>query len=79
MKRWLVLVTVMSSAVAGWGQNKNPDLKTTTVIRAGVLIDGESNVPRRNQVIVIRGNQIVEVSDAASVHIPAGAEVIDDC
>jgi len=77
LKRWLVLVTVMSSAVAGWGQNKNPDLKTTTVIRAGVLIDGESNAPRRNQVIVIRGNRIVEVSDAASAHIPASAEVID--
>jgi len=47
------------------------------VIRAGVLIDGESNSPRRNQVIIIRGNQIVEVSDAASARIPTGAETID--
>jgi len=48
-----------------------------TVIRAGALIDGVSNSARRNQVIVIRGNQIVEVSDAATAHLPAGAETID--
>jgi len=46
-------------------------------IRAGVLIDGESNSPRRNQVITIRGNRITDVSDAASTRIPADAEVID--
>jgi imidazolonepropionase-like amidohydrolase len=48
-----------------------------TVIRAGVLIDGESNSARRNQVIVVRGNQIIEVSDAATARIPAGAATID--
>ena len=37
-----------------------------TVIRAGVLIDGKSDQPRRDQVIVIRGNRIESVSDAAS-------------
>jgi imidazolonepropionase-like amidohydrolase len=62
---------------AGWAQNSAPVLKPVTVIRAGVLIDGESNSPRRNQVIIIRGNQIVEVSDAATARIPAGAETID--
>jgi imidazolonepropionase-like amidohydrolase len=46
-------------------------------IRAGVLVDGMSNSARRNQIIVIRGNQIVEVSDAANAQIPAGAEIID--
>src|SRR6266436_7176731 len=62
---------------AGWAQNSGPVLKPLTVIRAGVLIDGESNSPRRNQVIIIRGNQIVEVSDAASARIPSGAETVD--
>jgi imidazolonepropionase-like amidohydrolase len=62
---------------AGWAQNSGPVLKPLTVIRAGVLIDGESNSPRRNQVIIIRGNQIVEVSDAASARIPTGAETVD--
>src|SRR5712691_10603452 len=47
------------------------------VIRAGVLIDGNSDQPRRDQVIVIRGNRIESVSDAASAKIPAGATVID--
>ncbi len=77
MKRWLILVIVASCVTAGWGQNAAPDSKLVTVIRAGVLIDGQSNAARRNQVIVIRGNQIVEVSDAASARIPAGAQTID--
>ena len=45
-----------------------------TVIRAGTLIDGKSDTPRRDQVIVIRGNRIESVSDAASAKIPAGAQ-----
>jgi len=77
LKRWLILVIVASCVTAGWGQNAAPDSKLVTVIRAGVLIDGQSNAARRNQVIVIRGNQIVEVSDAASARIPAGAQTID--
>ena len=48
-----------------------------TVIRAGTLIDGKSDKPRANQVIVIRGNRIESVSDASSAKIPAGAAEID--
>ena len=48
-----------------------------TVIRAGTLVDGKSNSPRRDQVIVIRGNRIESVSDAASSKMPADAKVID--
>lgn len=48
-----------------------------TVIRAGTLIDGKSDRPRRDQVIVIRGNKIESVSDAANAKTPAGATVID--
>ena len=77
MKRWLIMLTVVAAVAASWAQPSGPVLKAMTVIRAGVLIDGESGSPRRNQVIIIRGNQIVEVSDAASAHIPAGADVID--
>jgi len=47
------------------------------VIRAGVLIDGNSDQPRRDQVIVIRGNRIESVSDAAKAKIPAGVRIID--
>ena len=45
------------------------------VIKAGTLIDGRSGEPRRNQVIVIRGNRIASVGDASA--IPANARVID--
>jgi imidazolonepropionase-like amidohydrolase len=50
---------------------------TVTVIRAGTLIDGKSGKPHHDQVIVIRGNRIESVSDAANAKIPAGANVID--
>ncbi|HTS36704.1 MAG TPA: amidohydrolase family protein [Candidatus Solibacter sp.] len=50
---------------------------SVTMIRAGTLIDGKSAAPRKDQVIVIRGNKIEGVSDAASAKIPAGATVID--
>lgn len=77
MKRWLIVLTVLAAVATSWAQPSGPVLKAMTVIRAGVLIDGESGSPRRNQVIIIRGNQIAEVSDAATAHIPAGADVID--
>jgi imidazolonepropionase-like amidohydrolase len=48
-----------------------------TVIRAGTLIDGKAATPRHDQVIVIRGNRIESVSDAANAKIPAGAHEID--
>src|SRR6201997_4358339 len=61
-------------------ENRASDSKTsesTTVIRAGVLIDGKSDKPRHDQLIVIHGNRIESVSDAAAAKIPAGAVVID--
>jgi imidazolonepropionase-like amidohydrolase len=48
-----------------------------TVIRAGALIDGKSNAPRRGQVIVVRGNRIESVSDSDKAAVAAGAAVID--
>ena len=48
-----------------------------TVIRAGTLIDGASATPREDQVIVIRGNRIESVGDAASAKVPAEAKVLD--
>ena len=54
-----------------------PIAQSVTVVRAGTLIDGKSDKPRHDQVIVIRGNRIESVSDAASAKAPAGATVID--
>jgi imidazolonepropionase-like amidohydrolase len=55
----------------------SPKPDPVTVIRAGTLIDGRSPAPRLNQVIVVRGNRIETVGDAASTKVPEGARVID--
>jgi imidazolonepropionase-like amidohydrolase len=47
-----------------------------TVIRAGTLIDGVSEAPRKNQLIFVRGERIEKVADASAA-IPAGTKVID--
>jgi imidazolonepropionase-like amidohydrolase len=57
-----------------YSAGQNPPV---TVIRAGTLIDGKSDTPRRDQVIVIRGDRIESVSDAARAKVPAGATTID--
>jgi len=77
VNRWSALLSVVSLAAVSWAQSEGPVLKPLTVIRAGTLIDGVSNSPRRDQVIVVRGDVIAEVSDAASANIPAGATIID--
>jgi imidazolonepropionase-like amidohydrolase len=46
-----------------------------TVIKTGALIDGRSDAPRANQIIVIRGNRIESVGSGTA--IPAGAKIID--
>jgi imidazolonepropionase-like amidohydrolase len=76
MLRWFIVAVGISLTVAG--QNRDaPALQSVTVIRAGMLIDGKSDSPRRNQVIVIHGNHIERVGDAAAAKISAGANVID--
>jgi imidazolonepropionase-like amidohydrolase len=77
VKRWFALLTILCVAFLSWAQKDAPVLKPFTVIRAGVLIDGESGSARRNQVIILRGDRVAEVADAAKASIPAGAEVID--
>jgi len=55
----------------------NPPPEALTVIRAGTLIDGRADAPRRGQVIVVRGRRIEAVGDAASTPVPPGATVVD--
>lgn len=68
----IVAATLVTSAVS-----QAPPSQGVVVIHAGFLIDGKSDQPRRDQIIVIRGNRIESVSDAASARIPAGAITID--
>jgi imidazolonepropionase-like amidohydrolase len=48
-----------------------------TVIHVGILIDGTSDTPRRNQVIITRGQRIESVGDEAGAKIPEGANDVD--
>jgi len=75
MKHLLLILSLIfaTCAIAQTGSPSAP----VTVIRAGMLIDGKSDKPRRDQVIVIRGNLIESVGDAGNAKIPAGATVID--
>ncbi len=71
MRRTLCFVALLASTALA---QTAPDL---WAIRAGTLIDGKSDQPRQNQVIVIHGNKIESVGDAASVRVPAGTKTID--
>jgi imidazolonepropionase-like amidohydrolase len=83
VKRSIILVFALQAVFflsVTWAQNDLPKAQPVTVIRAGVLIDGVSNSPRRDVVITIRGNVITQVSDdgvALPTNLPAGSTVID--
>ena len=68
MKCLLVLFCLTFTTCAFAQQTGSPSAQVS-VIRAGTLIDGKSDKPRRDQVIVIRGNRIESVADAASAKI----------
>jgi len=72
LRRALAAVSFLFAAASGLGQAP----AAVTVIRAGTVIDGKSPSPRRDQVIVVRGNRIESVG-AAGGAVPAGATVID--
>jgi imidazolonepropionase-like amidohydrolase len=71
----LVLLVVLCGADV-FGQGQKTETTPLTVIRAGTLIDGQSESPRKNQLIFVRGNRIEKVADGSSA-IPAGAKTID--
>ncbi len=72
------ILFLLLSLASGLVQAPNATpIEKVTAIRAGTLIDGKSDKPRRDQVIIIRGNRIESVSDSANAKIPTGATVID--
>ena len=71
----VVAVLAMSGSVL-FGQSGAPTATPLTVIRAGMLIDGVSEAPRKNQLIFVRGERIEKVADG-SAEIPAGTKLID--
>ena len=73
----MVVLLLSASAIGQSNPAQVPQSPQVTAIRAGTLIDPRANEPKRNQVIVIRGDKIESVGDAASVQVPAGAKIID--
>src|SRR5712671_1156163 len=71
----VVAMLAMSGSVLN-GQSGAPTAAPLTVIRAGMLIDGVSEAPRKNQLIFVRGERIEKVADG-SAEIPAGTTLID--
>ncbi len=73
---WIGL-SLLAAPAAGQAAPPAAQKEQVTVIRAGTLMDGKSEQPRRNQMIVIRGNRIASVQNASAAEIPAGAKVVD--
>lgn len=59
------------------GGGKGGATETLTVVKGGLLIDGNGGTPLKNPVIVIEGKRIKEIGAAGQVKIPKGAHVID--
>jgi imidazolonepropionase-like amidohydrolase len=72
---YLLFFAFVPHAVAQ--EQSKPMAQRLTVIRAGTLLDGKSDKPRHDQIIVVRGNRIESVADSASAKVPAGATVVD--
>ena len=70
----LALLFSASSTIANAQQSPSPALKRVA-IRAGRLIDGKSDAPISNALILIEGDKIVSVTPGGSS--PAGVELID--
>jgi hypothetical protein len=47
-------------------QTASPSVSALTVIRAGTLIDGVSDTPRKNQLIFVRGERLEKVTDGST-------------
>jgi imidazolonepropionase-like amidohydrolase len=70
LRRIVILLVVALSPASAFAQQNNQ-----IAIRAGQVIDGKSDQPIANAVIVIEGRKIVSVTRNGA--IPPGAEVID--
>jgi imidazolonepropionase-like amidohydrolase len=72
----LLSAAVLGVAALGTQQTIAQESKPLTVIRAGVMIDGVGEAPRKNLLIFIRGRRIEKIADATT-QIPAGSTVLD--
>jgi imidazolonepropionase-like amidohydrolase len=54
-----------------------PEGKGLVALKAARLIDGTGRPPIKNAVVMVENNRIVSVGEAAGIHIPSSAKVID--
>jgi imidazolonepropionase-like amidohydrolase len=72
----LISAALVGVVLLGTQQTVAQESKPLTVIRAGVMIDGSGEAPRKNQLIFVRGHRIEKIADATT-QIPAGSTVLD--
>src|SRR2546428_12081101 len=80
-KRILCAAMLAASGIASLGQSTSGQSApqtagTLTVIRAGTLIAGVSQTPRKNQLVFVRGERIEKETEAGAA-IPEGAKGLD--
>lgn len=69
MKALVITLILVAAALPGLAQVQ------TTAIKCGKLVDGKSDTPLENVIVLIEGNKIKEVGK--NISIPSGAAVID--
>ncbi len=74
IKLLFAITSFTLTVVMTHGQTTTPE--TLTVIRAGTLIDGQSDTARSNRLIFVRGNKIEKITDS-SVALPNDAKILD--
>jgi imidazolonepropionase-like amidohydrolase len=76
MRKIIGLLAISMWCAAAWGQTSKPPAASLVVIRAGALIDGQSDAEKKNQLIFVRGSRIEKVADGTTT-IPDDVKVID--
>ena len=74
--RWKTALTTWVG-ILSWTALLAAQTGDLVAVRAGKLLEGVSERMLTNQVILIRGERIVETGPAASVKIPEGAKIVD--
>jgi imidazolonepropionase-like amidohydrolase len=72
-----IALLVLLSGLPLFSLAQSVPASSVTFIKAGTLIDPRADVPKHNQVIVVRGSKVESLADAGATPIPAGAKVID--
>jgi imidazolonepropionase-like amidohydrolase len=76
--RWRILACLLFISLARACPSEAQTAAQTelTVIKAGTVIDGQGETPRKNQLIFVRGQRIEKVVDASTA-IPNDAKIVD--